>query len=360
MESMLLTLRLALGVVLVVAAGAKLMDVSGSKASLEAFGVPRRLLGLLALAIPMAEVVIGLLLVQVSTAQLGAIAAAVLFLTFVAAMGLNLLKGRTAECHCFGRLHSAPVTWWTMARTGGFAACALLVAIVGPGNAMPSTLTLGIWAARWPVFASVVLAIAAFEGWLIFHLMGQHGRMMSRIDSLERLHGSSIAVGPSVPPMREAKGLERGTPAPDFEVSALAGGRVRLEQLLESRLPVVLFFSDPECGPCSKLLPTVAEWQQRHGDAFRIAVVTRKSHEYGSISIYSRLQGVLLENAREIADLYQAFGTPSAVLILPDGTVGSDVALGADAIRELVRSIPKLRPTSVRYEMLDEAASLSV
>jgi thiol-disulfide isomerase/thioredoxin len=45
---------------------------------------------------------------------------------------------------------------------------------------------------------------------------------------------------------------------------------------------------------------------------------------------------VLLQKDREIAEAYQAYGTPGAVLIRPDGTIGSPVAQGADAIRALI------------------------
>jgi thiol-disulfide isomerase/thioredoxin len=48
------------------------------------------------------------------------------------------------------------------------------------------------------------------------------------------------------------------------------------------------------------------------------------------------LTHVLLQRLREVAEAYQAAGTPSAVIVQPDGTVGSPLAAGADAIRALV------------------------
>jgi peroxiredoxin len=44
----------------------------------------------------------------------------------------------------------------------------------------------------------------------------------------------------------------------------------------------------------------------------------------------------LLQQDREVAQAYQAHGTPAAVLVQPNGTIGSPLALGADAIRTLV------------------------
>jgi peroxiredoxin len=45
---------------------------------------------------------------------------------------------------------------------------------------------------------------------------------------------------------------------------------------------------------------------------------------------------VLLQKDREVAQAYQVTGTPSAVLIQRDGTIGSLLAQGGDAIRALI------------------------
>jgi thiol-disulfide isomerase/thioredoxin len=45
---------------------------------------------------------------------------------------------------------------------------------------------------------------------------------------------------------------------------------------------------------------------------------------------------VLLQQDREVAEAYREEGTPAAVVIRPDGTIGSALAAGADAIRSLV------------------------
>jgi thioredoxin-related protein len=52
-----------------------------------------------------------------------------------------------------------------------------------------------------------------------------------------------------------------------------------------------------------------------------------------------RIERVLLQSEREIADAYQAFGTPAAVVVEPDGSIGSSLAMGADAIRALIATL---------------------
>jgi hypothetical protein len=46
---------------------------------------------------------------------------------------------------------------------------------------------------------------------------------------------------------------------------------------------------------------------------------------------------VLLQKEWEVAEAYEVRGTPSALVVRPDGTVGSSVAGGAEAIRNLVQ-----------------------
>ena len=48
------------------------------------------------------------------------------------------------------------------------------------------------------------------------------------------------------------------------------------------------------------------------------------------------MTSVLLQNDWEISEVYQVDGTPSAVIIQPDGSIGSSLAVGPDAIRSLV------------------------
>jgi hypothetical protein len=35
---------------------------------------------------------------------------------FAIGISVNLARGRTPDCHCFGQLHSAPAGWKTLAR----------------------------------------------------------------------------------------------------------------------------------------------------------------------------------------------------------------------------------------------------
>ena len=99
----------------------------------------------------------------------------------------------------------------------------------------------------------------------------------------------------------------------------------------------MLLFTDPGCGPCSALMPTVAEWQREHRSALRIAVISRGELDASrTLAREHGLTDVMVQDGFAVSESYAVAGTPSAVLIAPDGTVASPVHGGAEAIASLV------------------------
>ena len=106
------------------------------------------------------------------------------------------------------------------------------------------------------VVATTVVLAFVVQGWMIFHLLRQHGRLLVRIDVLEAVlqeSGLFTAADGHVP-----TGLSVGAAAPPFELALLSGGTITLERLRESSSTVLLIFSDPDCEPCNALLPQIA------------------------------------------------------------------------------------------------------
>jgi peroxiredoxin len=137
------------------------------------------------------------------------------------------------------------------------------------------------------------------------------------------------------PPLYASLPLE--TLAPAFEPVDLDGRTQTLTSLREAGKSVFLIFSDPACGPCSTLLPQIGRWQRDLAEQMTIALISRGSRQtnFESAARYG-LQHVLLQHDREVAALYRAYGTPSGVLIRPDGTIGSALAAGGREISSVV------------------------
>ena len=350
MPGFVLGVRLVLAAVFAVAGTAKLLDAAGSRGALEGFGVPRRAARPAGPVLAVAELAIAAGLLVPASAWWSALAAAGLLAVFMAAIGVSMARGAAPGCHCFGRLHSAPVSWRTQVRNGVLAAAAGVAVLAGRGASGLSpvrwaghlnTAELGLAAA-----VAVLCTVAAGQGWLLFGLVRQNGRVLARLDNLEQRTGiggppatAGLAGARHASGKGPVRGLAVGVPAPDFELPAADGRLVSLRALLGRGLPVLLVFSVPGCGHCDALLPQVADWQHQHRDRLTVALATRRpAGQKAATPATHGLRDVLVQANREIAEAYQANGTPSAVLIAADGKIASPLASGAPAIIQLIHS----------------------
>jgi peroxiredoxin/uncharacterized membrane protein YphA (DoxX/SURF4 family) len=346
MSLVLLFARFLLAVIFVVAGLAKLADRAGSQKALQDFGLPAALAQPLGLLLPLAELAVAVALLLPVTGWWGALGALALLLLFVVGIAANLARGRTPDCHCFGQLHSAPAGWSTLIRNLILAALAGLVVGLGPQYPAPNVLgwfgALALAQRIELLVGVVVVALLAVESWVLLKVLSQQGRLLLRLEAVEaRLTESGL---PPLPAPTESAaspvtGLPVGTSAPAFALSTLTGETVTLEALRALGKPVALIFSDPGCGPCTALLPEIGHWQREHATTLVVALMSRGTVEANrpKVTEYG-LTHVLLQQDREIAEAYQANGTPSAVLVRRDGTIGSPLAAGADAIRALITS----------------------
>ncbi|MFN8592881.1 MAG: redoxin domain-containing protein [Thermomicrobiales bacterium] len=350
MEALLLAARLILAAVFVVSGVAKLLDLSGGQKAMRSFGVPESMTSSAGILLPIVELLVAVLLIPTATAKWGALAAFLLLAVFTIGISYNLARGRKFECHCFGELTHSEIGPSTLIRNAVLAVIALFVAYNGFAN---DTIGLsvaegfgGLDVFQWLVLIIGVVILLALAGiaWLLVHLLGQNGRLLVRIDAIESaLEDADIAL-PSdddedeEDEEEEEEGLPFGSPAPAFSLSGLYGETMTLDALRAAEKPVMLIFSDPGCGPCNGLMPEVGKWQQEHADKLTIAVISRGSLEDNrSKKKQHNLGTVLMQKDSEVADEYLTYGTPTAVLVRPDGTIGSGAAGGADEIRTLLK-----------------------
>src|SRR5215204_2351652 len=334
MHVALLVARVLLVSVFIVAGVTKLADRAGSKKALVDFGVPASLAAPLGVLLPLAELAVAAALVPASTAWWGAVGALVLLLLFVVGISANLARGRKPECHCFGQLHSEPAGWKTLVRNGVLADVAGFVVWRGYGGAGPSAVggLAGLSTAQLLGLSVgvVLLGMVAAQWWFLLALLRQNGRLAMRVEALE-------GGRPEEPPA----GLPLGEAAPDFDLPNLQGQRLTLEALRAPGRPVILLFTDPNCGPCTAMLQDVGRWQEGYAQKLTIALVSRGKPEENAISASEHgLTNIMLQEDWEVADAYGVDATPSAILVQPDGTIASPVLEGADEVGEfLVRKI---------------------
>ncbi len=130
-------------------------------------------------------------------------------------------------------------------------------------------------------------------------------------------------------------GLSRGAPAPGFTLPCPDGGHLSLEDYCGRK--VLLIFSDPECGPCNRLLPQLKALAHRTPD-IQILLISRGDLESNRLKVreYELSFPVVLQRQWEISRLYAMFATPMAYLIDEKGIIVSDVAVGESAILTLL------------------------
>jgi peroxiredoxin len=131
---------------------------------------------------------------------------------------------------------------------------------------------------------------------------------------------------------------------------SLYGETLALGDLYARGKPVMLIFTDPNCGPCTALLPEIGGWQQEYADKLTILPIGRGSPEKNlAKSEEHALNDVLLQNDWEVSEVYRVEGTPSAVLVDRTSRIASPMAGGAEAIRTLVaRAVGLRHPTPVQ------------
>lgn len=343
MDTLLLFARLLLAGVFALSGVTKLADPEGSRRAVVGFGIPERFAPGAGVALPLAELALAILLLPVATGWWGALGALLLLLGFLAGIGYNLRAGRTPDCHCFGKLHSEPIGVPTLVRDGLFAAAAAFVVFGGWGDAGASAIgwygELSTWERVLTVVAALLVAAAAAQGWLLLQMVGQNGRLLTKLEAIDgRLDGLNAPPAPAQPTPAAPAGLAVGSPAPGFSLDGIHGETQTLDALRARGNPVLLVFSSPTCGPCNALMPDVARWQREHGGRLTIAVIAAGEPAANRAKAAAHgLTNVLLQADQDVAQRYHALGTPTAVLVGADGRIAAAPAAGADAIRELVK-----------------------
>jgi peroxiredoxin len=344
MEILLLIARLILAGVFGVAGFAKLFDLDGSEKAVADFGVPETLAKPLGKILPFAEIAVAVLLLPVESAWFGAIGAGALLFGFVGGIVYNMIQGRAPDCHCFGQIHSEPVGWSTLLRNLFLAAVALFVVLAGRENAglsvFDATNQSSVIETMNLILGLATVGLLVFIAVTLRKILQQQIVLQRQIEILELTTGEG---GGKRAVEREeatlpAAGLPVGAVAPVLALPDANGKLRTFDNLLKPKKPVLLFFVGANCAPCAALLPEIETWQREIGEKINFVFLSagkaaENKEKFGAEAT------ILLQKSNEAMELYQAKWTPTAVLINPDGTIGSRLATGDAAIRELVGKI---------------------
>lgn len=340
MEAILLLIRIILFAVFITAGIGKLLDLEGSEKAVKDFGVPENLAKPFSILLPIAEILLGVLLLFTSVSWFGAVGAFLLLAVFIGGMIWQMKQGNAPDCHCFGAIHSEPVSAKSLIRNIVFAVLAFFL-VMNWKNQGLSFADLTNELAIQLIFG---LAFIGLFGAVIFYLKKiseQQNQIMRRVEMLEIItHEGGETKREDV--QFPTEGLPIGAPVPDFAGENLKGRTTEFEHLLMLAKPILFFFVGPNCPSCTALLPEIDSWQNELKEKLKVVFVSHGTAKE-NIAKFGENHEVLLQKDREIGNIFGALWTPTAVLVNADGTIASRLAIGDAGIRELVNIIKSAR-----------------
>ena len=186
----------------------------------------------------------------------------------------------------------------------------------------------------------LALAWGAIVGlcWLGWLLLRQNGRMLLRLEEMEKRLDELDFGGAGEP-----AGLPLGSEAPAFELADLSGDRKSLAQF-RGQLVLLIFFN-PDCGFCREMMPKLAgltphpvgrgEDERSPGEGIPLPLILTTGDAEKNRLLFAEHNvscPVLLQQDGEVAKAYQALGTPSGYLIGADGKIAKLVGDGCGGV----------------------------
>lgn len=336
MEIILLLIRIILSAVFITAGIGKLLDLEGSEKAVKDFGVPETLAKPFSILLPIAEILLGFLFLFTSVSWFGAVGSFLLLAVFTGGMLWQMKQGNAPDCHCFGAIHSEPVSAKSLIRNIVFAILALFLV----GSRKNQGLSFADLSNEMAIQLILGLAVVGFLGAIVFYLKKiseQQTQIVRRIELLEIIShegGETKREDVQFP----TEGLPIGAPVSDFAGENLKGRTTEFEHLLMLAKPILFFFVGPNCASCTALLPEIEAWEKELKEKVNFVFVSNGSAKENAAK-FGENREIIIQQAQEIGKLFGALWTPTAVLVNADGTIASRLATGDAAIRELVAKV---------------------
>lgn len=338
MEIVFLLVRILLAGIFALAGVAKFIDLKGSEKAFQDFGVPKALALPGAVALSVAEIAIAVLLLSVETSWFGAIAALSLLVLFFGQMIYQLARGNAPDCHCFGQLHSEPVSKISILRNVLFAIPAAMLVFSGRSSQGMSLTDPRIDVMQF-AFGVAIVALLVVAIFYLRQISSRQDEIMRRVELMELVarDGGTVERDEMSHPH---EGLPIGAIVPDFALPDIAGEVWSLADVRADNLPALFIFVSPNCTPCKALIPEFEQWQTDLAGKVRLVFISSgKSEDNADKFAGPVAESLLLQKDREFAELVKAQWTPTAVLMDASGRVASHVAAGDTAIRALIEQV---------------------
>lgn len=201
--------------------------------------------------------------------------------------------------------------------------------------------------------------VIAFLVWMQFQIMRQSGAILARMEAMQAqqdqphdypssypAHAVAASNGTGDAGYRQDAGAAEETPyyglnigdtAPTFDLPDLSGKRHMLSEWRGK--PLLIVFFSPRCGFCTEIAPDLAAMSPEGAGGRPIPIIvtngTAKENEEW-IKQYGIKCIVLLQKGMDVANKYNATGTPMGYLVDGEGKIASLMAVGGSSIVDLI------------------------
>jgi uncharacterized membrane protein YphA (DoxX/SURF4 family)/peroxiredoxin len=335
MDSFLVGAQVLLAGVFALAGTAKLFDLTASRRAVIDFGVPQSAGRVIGTLLPLVELATAVLLIFHPMSRWGALVALVLLLAFIGGIANALRQGKDVDCGCFGPVYSGTASTPTLIRNAVLAALALVYVIEGPGPAIDDWVGARTAAELIAIATTIALVALAALSWILWR----------KTRTLQRM----VDEAPEHRP--DPEGLPLQTLAPSFTLPDKHGEIQTLESALAAGKRVVLVFMDAGCGPCKTVGHKLARWQSVLADRLTIAVISAGSAQLADGVWDEYGIDALFDANDEVSRAYLLKSTPTALIVEPDGRIGSMPSAGVHGVEVLVRLALRDSEPAARQEV---------
>jgi peroxiredoxin len=192
----------------------------------------------------------------------------------------------------------------------------------------------------------VLLLLILISVWIGFYLLvKQNGRLLLRLDQLEREVANRQIQAKDVDQEAEPEEFPIGTAFPPFRFPDLSGKPVALADFQSTR--VLLVHWNFECGFCGLIAPDLARLetslQERKVQLVLLAYGDAASNQKGAAE-HGLMCPILLMKDEATPEPFEDRGTPGAYLVDKAGRVAARFANGADQVLSLAQEIASSEP----------------
>ena len=336
-EALIFLARIFLFALFLVAGLGKITDLKGERNHLEDLGISKTLSPTLAVLLPIVELTIAFCFLFNVTAYFAATTALALLLIFTAFLGYQLAKGNSADCYCFGSIHSEPVSPKSLIRNLLFAIPAVF--LIFQGNNVQK-LDFSKFSFELSLTVLRGIGMTALLGLVCLYMKRILENQVKILRQLEIISFGEIGVERKIEGVKHPEeGLPIGAPLPEFTTFSIDGEKVSSTKIFSAQNSALMVFVSPSCHPCNALMPELLNWQEKLKGKLDFVFISSGKPSENKEKFNLLSNKIFLQKDREISELFGVQWTPTAVFVNKHNKIASKPVLGNDAIKSLLEEI---------------------